>query len=37
MLQWKPKLALLIVAVASASMFLGTLVHIGTTGGTFGW
>jgi hypothetical protein len=37
MLEWKPRLAVLMVAMASVAMFLGSLVHIGTTGGNFGW
>ena len=37
MLEWKPRLALLMVLTASVALFLGTLVHISTTGGNFGW
>jgi hypothetical protein len=37
MLEWRPRLALLIVMMASVAMVLGSLVHLGTTGGAFGW
>ena len=37
MLEWKPRLALLMVLMASVALLLGSLVHLGTTGGSYGW
>jgi hypothetical protein len=37
MLEWKPRLALLMIVMASVALLLGSLVHISTTGGAFGW
>jgi hypothetical protein len=37
MLEWKPRLALLMIVTASVALFLGSLVQIGITGGNFGW
>jgi hypothetical protein len=37
MLEWKPRLALLIVTLASVALVLGSLVHLSTTGVMYGW
>jgi hypothetical protein len=38
MLEWKPRLVLLLVALASLALFVSLLrVGVGTSTGTFGW
>ena len=37
MLEWKPRLALLLVILASLAVSLGALVEISSTGVCFGW
>lgn len=37
MLEWNPRLALLLVMVVSVALLLGSLVHLGTTGVMYGW
>ena len=37
MLEWKPRLALLMVMMVSVALLLGSLVHLSTAGGNFNW
>jgi hypothetical protein len=37
MLEWKPRLVLLLVALASLAMFVSLLTLGGTSTGNFGW
>jgi hypothetical protein len=37
MLEWKPRLVLLLVALASLALFVSLLTVGGTTTSTFGW
>ncbi len=37
MLEWKPRLALVMVLMVSVAMILGALVQLSTAGGNFNW
>jgi hypothetical protein len=37
MLEWNPRLALLLVMMVGIALLLGSLVHLSTTGVMYGW
>jgi hypothetical protein len=37
MLEWKPRLAVLMVMMVSVALLLGALVHLSTAGGNYSW
>jgi hypothetical protein len=37
MLEWKPRLALVMVMMVSVALLLGTLVHLSTSGVVYSW